>query len=167
MSLFKLGRLIGIAEEWVDLVEFVSDEWLRERGSVRGTFAEFWVDDPDDMKLGIFLDESLIVDEKLITLAHELGHARNFIDDFKRDSEHMKFLESSPSATVLLERYAWLYSVDFLKMVDFEDWDEFLEAVDFSLKTYYDNKCNIQSEEEFWKQLEDRIGGAFNYANST
>lgn len=33
-----------------------------------------------------------------------------------------------------------------------------MEAVDFSLKTYYDNKCNIQSEEEFWKQLEDRIG---------
>jgi hypothetical protein len=52
-------------------------------------------------------------------------------------------------------------------MVDFEDWDEFLEAVDFSLKTYHGNKCNIQSEEEFWKQLEDRIGGAFNYANST
>jgi hypothetical protein len=156
--LFMLGKLIGIAEEWVDLVEFVSDEWLRERGSARGTFAEYWIDDPDDMKLGIFLDESLLALDKLITLSHELGHARNFIDDFKRDSEHLKMLGDSPSASVLLERYAWLYAVDFLKMVDFKDWNEFLKRVDFSLKTYYDNKCNIQSEEEFWKQLEDRIG---------
>ena len=133
-KLSKLGRLIGIAEGWVDVVEFVSDGWLRERGSARGTFAEFWVDNPDDMKLGIFLDESLIVDEKLITLAHELGHARNFIDDFKRDSEHMKFLESSPSATRfcrLKGTHGYIRST-LLKMVDFEDWDEFLEAVDFS-----------------------------------
>jgi hypothetical protein len=172
VSLFKLGKLIGIAEKWVDLVEFVSSEWLRERGCVRGTFAEFWFDDnPEDMKLGIFLDESLLAQDKMITLAHELGHAKNFIVDFKRDGEHWKFLDSSPSASVLLERYAWLYSVDFLKMVDFEDWDEFLKAVDFSLKTYHDNRCNIQSKEEFWKQLEDRIGNPvplrrFNYAET-
>jgi hypothetical protein len=167
VSLFKLGKLIGIAEEWVDLVEFVSGEWLRERGCVRGTFAEYWIDDPDDMKLGIFLDESLIVDEKLITLAHELGHARNFIDDFKRDSEHWKLIEVSPSASVLLERYAWLYAVDFLKTVDFDNWDDFMSTVKYSLNTYNGNQCNVQTEKEFWKQLKDRIGGAFNYANST
>jgi hypothetical protein len=159
VSLFKLGKLLGIAEEWVDLVEFVSDEWLRERGSARGTFAEYYLsENPEDMKLGIFLDESLIAGEKLLTLAHELGHAKNFIVDFNRDSEHWKMLGDSPSASVLLERYAWLYAVDFLRMIDFEDWDEFLKVVDYSLKTYHDNRCNIQSKEEFWKKLEDRIG---------
>lgn len=163
MSLFKLGRLIGIAEEWVDLVEFVSDEWLRERGSVRGTFAEFWIDEPEDMKIGIFLDESLLAREKMITLAHELGHAKNFIEDFERDSEYWKEISNHPSSAVLLERYAWLYAVDFLHMVDFKDWDEFLKTVEYSLDTYNGNQCNIQTKEEFYKQLKDRIGGAFNH----
>jgi hypothetical protein len=168
VSLFKLGKLIGIAEEWVDLIEFVPGEWLKERGSARGTFAEYYLsENPENMKLGIFLDESLLAQEKMITLAHELGHAKNFIVDFKRDSEHWKLLEVSPSASVLLERYAWLYAVDFLKTVDFDNWDDFMSTVKYSLNTYNGNQCNVQSEEEFYEQLKDRIGGAFNYANST
>jgi hypothetical protein len=157
--IFKLGKLIGIAEEWVDLVEFVSGEWLRERGCVRGTFAEYWIDDsPEDMKLGIFLDESLVAKDKMITLAHELGHAKNFIEDFERDSEYWKEIGNYPSSTVLIERYAWIYAVDFLKMVGFQEWEEFLKTVDYSLETYNNNECKIQTKEEFYKQLKDRIG---------
>lgn len=158
--LVMLGKMIELVEEEVDVFQFVTDEDLRERGAARGMWADFyWVSDPEKKsKILIWCDENLHAKDKLMTIAHELGHVRNFVKDYKRDIQLYRKHSEWPGTSVLLERYAWLYAVDVLKEIGFDDWDYFLETVRFSLDTYNNNECSVQPKEKFYNLLEKRIG---------
>lgn len=91
----------------------------------------------DDGRAAIHVDGSNSETDRILILAHELGHVMNFDLDFKRDFELWEAFKQSPSVTMLREQAAWLYSVEILLEIGFTDWNYFLEFVSRQIGTYY------------------------------
>lgn len=153
-----LQRMIEIARQEVDIFKFVSQDDLREHGSARGMWASCTKKNDKKRLSLIWIDQNLSEVDKVISIAHELGHVRNFIDDFRGDWELWESISWSKGVAVLRERVAWLYSIDYLKKVGFMDWEYFLDTVDYSVNTYFNNENPIQTKEEFMKELRQKIG---------
>ncbi len=154
-----LNQMVEIAQKEVDIFEFVSEDDLKEHGSARGMWASATrKNDPDKRLSLIWIDQALPTRDKVISIAHELGHVRNFVEDFRRDWKFWESLSWAKSVAVLRERTAWLYSVDYLKEVGFTDWQYFLDTVNYSVNTYFENKHQLQTKEDFFKELRQKIG---------
>ena len=92
----------------------------------------------DGRSAAIHVDGSISETDRILLLAHELGHVMNFDLDFDRDFELWESLHS-PSVTMLREQAAWLYSVEVLREIGFNDWNYFLEFASRKIGTYYRN----------------------------
>jgi hypothetical protein len=171
-----LKEMIEIARQKVDILEFVSSEQLERHNTRRGMWADASpTNEPDKHLLLIWVDKDMSDTNKTITIAHELGHVRNFVEDFKRDLDYWGSLSWSPSVTMIRERAAWLYAIDYLKQVEFADWEFFMRVVSYSYGTYCFNvwgpyervliksngrkPFNRVSKANFLSEVKRKIGG--------
>lgn len=62
-----------------------------------------------------------------VVLAHEIGHCRDFLENYDGDLDAWYDKEDDRRDTVEKEHRAWLYAVDVLNEVGYTDWDFFLK----------------------------------------
>ena len=151
----QLNQLISIAGDLVDVVSFVDKDFLEKYGNGRGMFGL----DEEQNKMGIYIDKSLNSKDKVITLAHEVGHAKDYLKNDKGNVKLFRLRKSFVGGVVKMERLAWIYSVQFLKQVGFTDWEYFVKTVKFSLSSHNNNVCNFEKEEIFWERLKKELIG--------
>src|SRR5699024_4082232 len=60
--------------------------------------------------------------DRIIILAHELGHAANFHHDYHRNQELYESHYGDPAGRMRREQSAWRYAVQLLKEVGFTRW---------------------------------------------
>src|SRR5699024_2299923 len=81
--------------------------------------------------------------DRIIILSHELGHAANFQNDYKRDHKtwlhHVDLNRFNGAHSVMLrEQSAWRYAVQFLKKAGFSNWNNFFSIVSHNISSYYE-----------------------------
>lgn len=92
-----------------------------------------------DGSLTIKLRESLAeyenIVEHTIVMAHELGHAISYQEDFA--SRFIDYCIFARCETVLCEKEAWRYAIHTLKRFGFKEWRELIDVMFYALRNYY------------------------------
>lgn len=107
----------------------------------------------------VYVNADTSIDQKLIAIAHELGHAKDFRERFQSDIE--QWIDKGEKNTLELEQKAWLNAVDLLKRSGFTNWDKFREEMRSGYKSYTDRRFSEEESEKevnnFLKEVERYI----------
>lgn len=118
-------------EQYETPIVYLTDQQRAEIDLLHCTFSY-----ESNGKTAIGLKANMNQTERIISLAHEIGHAINFVDDFKRNSEMWRST-NTPSVSLMREHIAWEHSLDLLHRFGFTDWSAFIVTVSKFLGTYY------------------------------
>jgi len=138
----EMDRLLDIALNRYDThVIHLNREQQQKAGFEEGQRGAF-VTKENGQSL-ILLDGSSDENDRIIILSHELGHAANFQNDYKRDHKtwlnHVDLNRFNGAHSVMLrEQSAWRYAHQLLKEVSFSNWNNFFSMVSYNIGSYYE-----------------------------
>lgn len=85
----------------------------------------------------IFTEPNLPHNQRITGIAHEIGHAIDFFENFKGDYD--SFMTARENDIYKNEKTAWANAEKILEKFDFSDWEYFESHKTASLKSYREN----------------------------